>query len=59
MKATARLGLLWSLLAMLALPVVAQAPYDYTTNGGAIMIVKYLGPAVASPFRGTMNVASN
>lgn len=41
MKAIARLGLIWGLLAMLTLPVVLHAKYIVVTNNGTVSISGY------------------
>ena len=43
------------LLLLLALPVVAQAQFDFTTNSGAITITSYTGPGGAVTIPATTN----
>ena len=55
MKAIRRWGLVGAFLAMLALPAVVQAQFNYVTNNGSITITGYTGTGGVVNIPGTIN----
>lgn len=55
MCGTARLGSFLALVAMISLPAVVEAQFNYTTNNGSITITGYTGSGGAVTTSNTIN----